>query len=181
MKGVVFTEFIDMVEATFGLEVADKIIGSSHLASKGAYTSVGTYDYHEMVELVTELSKATDIPVPDLLKAFGNYLFGQFVKRYPAFFTEKQTVFGFLQQVEKHIHVEVRKLYPDAELPTFETSQSSPNQMEMLYSSERKMSDLAEGLILGCIAHFKEQISIAKEDVSGGSGTNVRFILKKQS
>lgn len=28
--------------------------------------------------------------------------------------------FQFLKNIENYIHVEVRKLYPDAELPTFE-------------------------------------------------------------
>ncbi len=57
MKGIVFTEFLEMVEAEFGLETADKIIMDSKLASNGAYTVVGTYDPSEMGQLVTNLSK----------------------------------------------------------------------------------------------------------------------------
>ena len=35
MKGIVFTEFLEMVEEKFGLEVVDYIIESSELASEG--------------------------------------------------------------------------------------------------------------------------------------------------
>ena len=42
MKGVVFTEFADMVEAQFGLTTADAVMAKS--ASDGVYTSVGDYD-----------------------------------------------------------------------------------------------------------------------------------------
>ena len=41
MKGIIFTEFIEMVEDKFGFEVADNIITNSNLPSGGAYTAVG--------------------------------------------------------------------------------------------------------------------------------------------
>ena len=67
MKGIVFREFISMVENQFSLETADHIISASNLSTDGAYTSVGTYPPQEMVDLVTHLSAATNISVPDLL------------------------------------------------------------------------------------------------------------------
>ena len=53
MKGLVFTEFLEMVESKFGLEVVDNIIEHSELPSGGVYTSVGTYDFNEMLSLIT--------------------------------------------------------------------------------------------------------------------------------
>jgi Haem-NO-binding len=52
MKGVVFTEFIEMVEDRFSPEMADRIIERAKLPSGGAYTTVGTYDHGEMIQLV---------------------------------------------------------------------------------------------------------------------------------
>ena len=49
MKGIVFREFIAMVETQFSLETADHIISASNLSTDGAYTSVGTYPPQEMV------------------------------------------------------------------------------------------------------------------------------------
>jgi hypothetical protein len=57
MKGIVFTEFLDLVEAKFGLETVDEIIEKSDLKSKGVYTSIGTYDFSEMLSLITNLSE----------------------------------------------------------------------------------------------------------------------------
>jgi len=56
MKGIVFTEFLEMVEETFGLETVDYIIYKSELKSEGIYTSVGTYDFFEMLILISNLS-----------------------------------------------------------------------------------------------------------------------------
>ena len=38
MKGIVFTEFLDMVEKEFGYETVDHIIENSELSSNGIYT-----------------------------------------------------------------------------------------------------------------------------------------------
>ncbi len=45
MKGVVFTEFIEMVEDQFSADMVDDIIDDAQPPSGGAYTAVGTYDH----------------------------------------------------------------------------------------------------------------------------------------
>jgi len=48
MKGSVFTEFMDMIDQTFSVEVCENLIDISNLPSQGIYTSVGTYDFSEI-------------------------------------------------------------------------------------------------------------------------------------
>lgn len=179
MKGIVFSEFIEMVEDTFSPDLMDQIIDESNLDSGGAYTSVATYNYEEMVSLVSKLSEHTNIAIPDLLKAFGTHLMSRFTALYPSFFYNVNDCFGFLQTIENHVHVEVRKLYSDTELPTFETEMPDGNTLIMTYSSFRPFADLAEGLIKGAIEHFGENIHVEREDLSGGVGNNERFTLKR--
>ncbi len=180
MKGIVFTEFLDMVEDRFTPEVADRMITAAAVPSDGAYTAVGTYNYHEIMQLVAQLSTLTSIPVPELVHSFGVHLFGRFVAAYSALFAGGTSAFSFLERVEDHIHVEVRKLYPDAELPTFTCDTSTPGRLTMLYRSSRPFADLAEGLIAGCIAHFGEPILIHRDDIANSHGAHVRFVLTKQ-
>ena len=42
MKGVIFTEFMELVEHQFGLEELDTLIEESAVPSGGVYTAVGT-------------------------------------------------------------------------------------------------------------------------------------------
>jgi len=176
MKGIVFTEFLEMVEAKFSPEVVDEIIESSELPSGGAYSAVGTYDHAEIVALVTRLAELQQASVSDLLKTFGAHLFSRFVMGYPRFFEGKHSTFDFLSGVEGYIHVEVRKLYPDAELPAFETSREG-DALHMVYRSPRRMGDLAEGLIRGCGAHFGEALDLEREELSG-DGQAVKFTIR---
>jgi hypothetical protein len=179
MKGVVFTEFLEMVERRFSANLADSIIEACDLPSGGAYTAVGTYDHRELVDLVNALGKATGLPVSELVRTFGRHLFGRFVELYPRFFERVPSAFDFLMNIEGCIHAEVKKLYPDAELPTFECRPTAHDRMDMIYRSSRPFADLAEGLIMGCAEHFGEQITIRREPLPGHDGRGVRFSLAR--
>ncbi|MBD2847353.1 heme NO-binding domain-containing protein [Paenibacillus sp. IB182496] len=177
MKGVVFTSFIEMVEQKFSLEIADRVITGAQLPSGGSYTSVGTYDYREMLALVGQLSAATGLAEGALVRVFGEYLFRELVAMHPEFLQRNQGVFAFLEKVDSYIHVEVRKLYPDAELPRFESGYVDEATFYMEYRSSRPFADLAEGLIHGAIHYYGESIEVRREALDGEAPTAARFVL----
>ncbi len=168
MKGVIFTEFLGMVAGRFSEEMVDDIIDDADLPSGGAYTSVGRYDHSEIVSLVGALSGRTGAPVPDLVKAFGHHLFGRLSALHPEFLLGVGDALDFLESVDKVIHVEVLKLYPDAMLPRFDTTRDG-KRLQMIYSSPRGMEDLAEGLIRGCAEHFSQDLHIERHARPDGS------------
>lgn len=179
MKGMIFTEFMEMVESRWSLDMVDRIIARSGVASGGAYTAVGTYPHEELVALVQALSQETQTAMPELIQGYGRHLFAYFARHFPRFFPESGNCMQFLAGIEDIIHAEVRKLYPEAELPTFEVEQSA-GRMTLTYYSVHPFADLAQGLIEGCIAHFGEDISITREVVNDLPGAQARFILDTQ-
>jgi len=164
MKGIVFTEFFSMVEAVFSAEMVDDIINDCDLSTNGAYTSVGTYPHTELLQLVSALSHHSDIPVKDLVYKYGYHLFGRFGEIMPQFFDHPQNTFDFLEGVHNTIHVEVRKIYPDASLPNFKTYRDGEDKFTMVYESQCPFADFAHGLIGGCIDYYKENITITFKD-----------------
>ena len=109
MKGIVFTEFQELVETAYSDEMYDRIVEAANNPSGSIYTSVGTYDYRELITLVVQLSEFTKTPVPDLVFAFGQHLFGRFVDLFPHFFVGIADAPTFLASVDSFIHVEVKK------------------------------------------------------------------------
>ncbi len=176
MKGVVFTEFFRMVENTFGYEVADTIVSEAKLPSGGVYTAVGTYPAMEMFALIGQLSKSTGMGPDQLQEAFGRYLFPRFAEGYPSLVEDSNSALDFLASIESYIHVEVLKLYPDAELPRFETKRLDENHLELVYHSKRKMSHFALGLIHACGDHFNTQLVVQSEALEA-DGSVVRFLV----
>jgi len=177
MKGMMFTEFLDMVEARHGLAVKDRVIGAAALPNDGAYTSIGSYDHRELLRLAAATSAETGTPMPALMHDFADTVFALFLRRYRPMIDGARTCFGFLAGIEAHIHVEVRKLYPDAELPTFGYPGREPDRLVLDYTSPRPMAVFAEGLIRAAIRHYGEPITLSVEDRSGGAGTAARFTL----
>ena len=181
MKGIIFTEFVGMVEAVFSADTMDRVFDRVTLPSGGAYTAVGTYDHTEIVQLALALSEETGMPVTDLVKAYGEHLFARFTVLYPDYFDAQTDTFQFLHHVENYIHTEVKKLYPDAELPHFEFHTSNDREMVFDYLSGRHLGDVAEGLLRGCIAHFGEHIEMHSEDLSTPEMACIRFTMHRNA
>lgn len=175
MKGIVFTEFLEMVEKEYGYEMVDSIIEENELPSGGSYTAVGTYSHSEMIDLLSSLSHKTTTEIDALLHAFGKYIFDTFLKAYPGFFKDITHGFDFLKSIDGHIHIEVKKLYPDASLPVFETEQVD-DEMKMTYHSEKKMSSFALGLIEKTMSHYGHDATIQKELINA-DGSVVQFTI----
>lgn len=178
MKGIVFTEFLELVEQKFGLEVVDEIIEKSNLPSQGVYTSIGTYDFSEMLTLLNHLSVKTSISIDDLLLVYSEHFFHVLADSYPGLIAQYKDPIEMLASIENHIHIEVQKIYPDAELPTFEILERTENSLIMIYRSSRAMYYFGLGLMNKTFEHFNSSAEISLEKLKA-DGTEVKFIITK--
>tara|TARA_R110002050_G_scaffold74198_7_gene159328 strand:- start:995 stop:1534 length:540 start_codon:yes stop_codon:yes gene_type:complete len=178
MKGIVFTEFLDLVEDKFGIEMVDKIICQSKLESEGVYTSIGTYRFSEMLQLLQNLNENTGIAIDDLLLVYGEHFFGVIERSYPGLLATYKDPIEMISSIENHIHVEVRKIYPDAELPTFLIEEKNEDSLVLIYQSSRAMHHFGLGLMNKTFEHFNAKASIIIEKIKE-DGTEVRFIINK--
>ena len=176
MKGIVFTEFLDLVEDKFGFAMVDTILDQSVLPSNGVYTAIGTYSFTEMVHLLTNLSRETNLSIDELLLVYGEHFFSVIKKSYPAFLQQYTDPIEMLSSIENHIHVEVRKIYPDAELPTFTVLEKTISTLVMIYSSSRAMHAFGRGLMNKTFEHFNTKATILVEKLKE-NGTEVKFSI----
>jgi len=182
MLGIVFTELMDMIEADFSIDMVDDILEDTGFKTDGAYCSVGAYDHKELVGLVVALSKRTGISSDNLVQAFGKRLASRFAQRYPMFFEGITDIFDFLKTVDGRIHVEVKKLYPDAELPKFVVRDIDSTSVAMEYRSSRSFENLARGLIEGMSEYFQQPVTITMEaKIEAGGGKFTVFTISKLS
>ncbi len=178
MKGIIFTEFLDLMEKQAGWQTVEKCIQQANLPGGGAYTSIGTYDHTEFFMLVGAFSQTLGIPPEELVKKFGIAAFGVFANAYGHFFKGVENAFDLLSSIENYIHPEVKKLYPDAQVPKFICERKSDTVLEMIYESPRAMHALADGLIEGCFKHYNETFTMQKE-LLNAEGSKVKYTLTK--
>lgn len=178
MKGIIFTDFLELVEDKFGLEMVDKIINQSDLESNGIYTSVGTYEFSEMLQLISHLSANTDIAVDDLLLVFSEHLFKTLIKSHPNLVSHYEGPMDLLASIENHIHVEVQKIYPEAQLPTFALEERTEDKMVLVYKSDKGLYMLGKGLMMETFKLFGVSADIELEKLKE-DGTEVRFTINQ--
>lgn len=178
MKGIIFTEFLDLVEEKFGLATVNEIIEQTKLSTNGSYTAVGTYPFSEMLALLKALSTKTSLSIDDLLYTYATHFFSVLVDSYPQLIESYQNPIEMLSSIENHIHIEVRKIYPDAELPSFETLEKTDQTLIMMYRSSRAMYSFGLGLMHQTFAHFNSKAEILIEKIKN-DGTQVKFSITK--
>lgn len=178
MKGVVFVELLAMAESLIGEDAVDEVLDTAELESDGAFSAVGNYPCSELMILVEAFSKHTGYSQSFLQTAFGKWIFGKFAEGYTVFFEGKNDAFTMLESIENEVHVEVRKLYPEVELPTFSTERISPDTLQMIYSSERPLVDFCEGMIQACLEHFGTAGEIEKTLIKSETEFGAKFDIR---
>ncbi|MEC6813463.1 heme NO-binding domain-containing protein [Photobacterium toruni] len=174
MKGIIFTEFISIVESQFGLDVSQQML--DHAKDSGIYTAIGSYDHRQLIKLIMSLSHITKISAAQLQQTYGRLVFPSLLQAIPIPDLESDNTFSFIKKVEQHIHIEVKKLYPDATPPTFIFSNQTQSTMTMDYHSARCMGYVCMGLLEGCADYFNQSLTISMQ-VINSSQSHVRFSI----
>jgi len=175
VKGMMFTELVELVEEKFGFDVVDQMFAKAGV--DGAYTQVGNYSADEMVALVTALSEILGESPETLQEVFGRYLFHRIAALYPGLAQQFATSLDLIEHVEGVIHPNVKKLYPDAQLPTFGVLKREPGQLVVDYDSQNPFIGLCKGLMLGAGDFYDETLLIQYQLLSDVDFGVARFTV----
>ena len=160
MKGIIFNVAEATVSDEFGEDAWDDLLDAAGL--DGAYTALGDYPVEQLVALVTAASDKLALPPADVVRFIGRRGFSILIDKYPDMAVGHSSARSFVLSLNEVIHPEVRKLYPGADVPTFEYQDSGEGVLEIEYVSKRQLCHFAEGLILGCADYFEESIEISQ-------------------
>jgi hypothetical protein len=178
MRGFILNGFDKYARRRFGLDLATA--GGPDRDSRGAnrpraWDHVDVADFWERVE---QLAQQSGVAPDSLLRDYGREMFQTLVHlplRRPAI----QDLFEFLQAIETEIYPELDELVADLDLPHLDCQRISGQALEVVYVSPRQLGDLAEGLILGSIAHFQERVQLRRIDDPADPG-RVTFVLTRE-
>jgi hypothetical protein len=177
VKGLLLAEFLEFADREFGAGVAAQLTARSGRGAGDGYRPAGHYDAGELIDLAGRPGGLVGLDRAEVLRRFGRSLFRHFAALYPVFMAGAESALAFLADIDTYVHGEMKKLYPDAQFPAFECRRLDARRLVMTYRSRRRLADLAQGLIEGCIAHFGEAIAVRREDLDPGNGEAVRFEL----
>lgn len=160
MKGIVFTLLEDLVRRDHGDATWDALLQAAGLS--GAYTTLGNYPDADLYRLVGAASQALGADANDVVRWFGREALPLLAAHAPQFFRPHADTRAFVLTLNDIIHLEVRKLYPGADVPDFDFDTSVPGRLRLTYRSHRRLCAFAEGLIEGAARHYGERVEIAQ-------------------
>jgi predicted hydrocarbon binding protein len=158
MKGIIFNLLQEVVISNHGEDAWDQLLAASAL--DGSYTSLGSYPDEQIQSLVDSAAAMLGLTPFEVLRWFGQQAIPLLFHRYPRFFTSQASTRLFVLSVNSMIHPEVRKIYPGADVPTFEFRDLPKGGLEMGYLSPRRLCALAQGFIEGAAAHYGETATV---------------------
>ncbi|WP_372751431.1 heme NO-binding domain-containing protein [Labilibaculum sp.] len=178
MKGIFFTELLEMTEKEYGIDITEKIIAELGVGNNGVYEATYDYPYTQFVEMCDILSNEVKNSVSDLVKNFGEYLFSRLVILFRPDFAGNTDVFEFLGQIDDFIHHSIQERFTKVEIPRFKAIQINDSTFQISCQSEEVLIDLAIGLFMGCQRFFNEELTLKTEFISKRSKL-VCFTLSK--
>lgn len=132
------------------------VAGRTYLPSRA-------YPDDEAVTLLANIAEAADRPLPDVLEDFGQFLAPHLLKVAGRHVERTWRTLDVIEHTEQVIHTMIRSTTPGAEPPVIQTVRTAPHELQLVYTSERRLCRFATGIIRGLGTCFAEPVEVAED------------------
>ena len=133
---------------------------SDSITVTGRYLPSGVYPDADAVALLESIATAIGEPLSQVLIRFGEFLAPHLVKVAGTLIDPAWRTLDLVEHTEELIHAMVRTTQPGAEPPVLEAVRIGPLELQLVYSSRRRLCILATGLLRGLALHYGETIEV---------------------
>jgi hypothetical protein len=176
MHGIIFGELKKFVETNHGSETWPKLLTAAGLGPR-FYASVKEYPDSEALAIVGAASAALGVPAPAILEAFGEFIVPDLLALYGSLIQKDWRTIDVLENTEQTIHRVVRMRNPGATPPELRARRVSPKEVEIVYTSARKMCPVAVGISKGVAKHFGETIRVSQPECMHQGAARCRIVV----
>ena len=161
MHGTMFLHLRHFVEEHHGQDAWRDLLDRAGLGPR-VYLPIRSYPDEDLAAIVTAGATALNQPVPALLEAFGMHVAPHLMSMYRHLLDPRWRTLDVLLHVEETAHRAVRIEKPGAAPPYLEAKRTGERQVEIHYTSARRLCYVAKGIIRGLSGHFGEDVSISE-------------------
>jgi hypothetical protein len=179
VHGIIFAEFKKFVVVTSSNETWIKLQAVAGLEHR-RYLASEAYPDQELFELVRAGSQLLNKSSSLMLEAFGEFIVPDLLGIYHAFIKAEWTALDVIEKAESTIHKTVRLKDPTATPPVLQVERLSPDEVQIIYNSERKLCSVAKGIIRGVGKHYGEALRVEEKDcmLRGGKACTLLVSIK---
>ena len=149
------------MQTKLGENAWDNLLTEANLGVR-TYEVMADYPDSDAIKLISTASEMTGLPVPAILEDFGEFIAPDLLQMYGGVINPAWKTLDVIEHTEEQIHSVVRLHNPYARPPNLKCIRTSQDEVEIHYSSPRKMCDVAKGIAKGLAKHYEESISISE-------------------
>jgi tRNA A-37 threonylcarbamoyl transferase component Bud32/predicted hydrocarbon binding protein len=162
MHGLIFLQLQRFAQKQGGITAWDSLLQDAQLPIK-SYSPARAYADEELMALVGAASRLLNIPAGAVLEAFGEFLAPELIRLYAKLIEPEWRTLDLIENTEQLIHTAVRVGNPGAQPPVLHCVRSTPDELQMVYSSDRQLCSLARGIVNGVARHYGETVHISED------------------
>ncbi|MEX2571491.1 MAG: heme NO-binding domain-containing protein [Gemmatimonadota bacterium] len=159
MHGIIFTELRKYVDEQLGATAWGGLLASAGLKGR-MYLPIREYPDAEAIALVGAAADVTGLEVPAILEDFGRFIAPSLLGMYRTIVKPEWRTLDVIENTEDTIHTVVRARNPGAKPAKLKAVRLSATELQLIYSSDRKLCPVARGIMKGVAACFDEEISV---------------------
>jgi len=157
MKGVILRCLEEMVREKYGEDLWSEVAGGKN------FPPTENVDDSVVLSILSGLCIRTGKTLDTIAEEFGRYWIGVYSQRlYKNFFIEAENARDFILKVDEIHQIMTKNV--DTKPPRFMYEWKDEATLIMRYESERKLIDLAVGLLKGVAEYYGEDIDVRKID-----------------
>lgn len=162
MHGLIFLQLQKFAQNKAGPQAWEILLKEANLPIT-SYSPVRAYPDQEVFALVGAASRILNQTPSEILEAFGEFIAPEMIRLYGRMLDPKWKTLDVIENTEKLVHTAVRVGNPGAKPPVLECIRTTENELQIMYSSDRQMCQLAKGIITGIARHFGETITVTED------------------
>ena len=162
MHGLIHVELERWATAELGAAAWSRASRHAGVGEK-AYDPGERYDDDEIVALLMALAQESGTGPQRLLERFGVALAPTLVAAYGYLIPKDWRTLELIENTEAVIHTALRREDEAARPPLLRTSRRGPNEVLLIYASDRRMCGFAKGLAHGVGAAYGDEVVVTEE------------------
>jgi hypothetical protein len=162
MHGLIFLQLQKFAQKKAGPQAWEILMREANLPFQ-SYSPARAYPDEDLMALVGAASRILGEPDAAVIEAFGNFLAPELLRLYGRLIKPEWKTLDVIENTERLIHAAVRVGNPGAQPPVLDVVRTSADELQLIYTSERKLCHLAKGILAGIASHFGESITVSDE------------------
>jgi serine/threonine protein kinase len=162
MHGLIFLQFQRFAQKQGSATAWENLLREAHLPIK-SYSPARVYADEELLALVGAASRNLNMSAGAVLEAFGEFVAPELIRLFGKLIEPQWKTLDLIENTEELIHTAVRVGNPGAKPPVLHCIRSTPDELQIVYSSDRQLCSVAKGIVKGVARHYGETVHITDD------------------